>query len=650
MKKLLTLPFALLAGFVAMQGQVVILTQDFESGALPAGWSRTQNTPSAGWEFGNNLGSSYFAIPAHTMYAASNDDAHDDNSTTANDASMDRLITPNMDLTPYAATGVVLKYQYVQSGAWGSVGSIEVSTNGGTTWTIVGANVATTTTWMQGTANLSSYTNSATVKVAFHHDDGGNWADGMAVDDVQVRSVSALDASPVASTVPTFNAAGNITISGTLSNEGANTLTSCTIAYSIDGGAAVSQNFTGLSIPLGGTYNFTFTTPANVTVVGNHTLSLTTSMPNGSTDGVPANDVFNGTFGVLSSIPVHNPVLEDHTGAWCQFCPDGAVVAEQVDNTYSEAIVTAVHNGDAMTIADGGTLQTEYISGYPGGMIDHFKFEGQSAVELNRGDWDALMADRIAMVTPVAVSVDNYSYNAATRQISVTVKSDFVGPLAGDIRFNCYVLEDSVTGTGNGYNQVNYYNTVAGHQYYGAGNPIVGFIHRHVVRAMLGTAWGTSGIIPASVNDGDTYTHTYTYTLPAGYNENRIHLVAIVQMYDAGNAENRAILNAEDVKMSTAPAGVAAPIGNIGQIYPNPFNDMTNIEFTLDASGEVSVEVYDLFGKKVTTLSEGYMASGMHNVRWNGTDMGSQPVAGGVYTIMIRSNGQSMVGKVVLSK
>jgi Outer membrane protein Omp28/Secretion system C-terminal sorting domain len=647
MKKLFTLSLMLIAGLVSVKGQVVIMSQDFEAGSPPATWTDTQATPSAGWEYGNNLGSTYFAIGAHTRYACSNDDAHDDNSTTLNDASADYLISPVMNLTPYAATGVVLKFQYIQPGTYGSVGTVEVTTNGGTTWAVAGT-VATTAAWAQGTINLSTYTTSATVQIAFRHNDGGLWADGFGIDDVEVKSVPALDASVIASTTPAFNAAGNITISGTLSNEGSTTLTSCTVTYSVDGGAGVAQNFTGLSVALGSTYNFSFTTPANVTVVGSHTLALTSSLPNGGADAVSGNNLNTSSFTVLSSIPVHNPVLEDHTGAWCQFCPDGAVVAEQVDANYPEAISTAVHNGDAMTIADGGTLQNEYISGYPGGMIDHFKFETEPAVELNRGAWDARMAERINMITPVAVSIETYSYNAGTREITVTVAANFVGPISGDLRFNCYVLEDSVTGTGTGYNQVNYYNTVSGHPYYGAGNPISGFVHRHVVRAMLGTAWGTASVIPGSVSDGDSYTNTYTYTLPAGYNENRISLVGIVQKYNA-DPNMREILNAEDVHMSLG-TGINPSMGQINTIYPNPFSDVTNIEFNLENSGDVAVEIFDVFGKKVVTLSAGYMNAGMHNVRWNAADAQGTPVAGGVYMVVIKGQGNSVVGKVVVSK
>src|SRR5687767_11691442 len=113
MKKLLLFSLAAVSGVSLSFSQTVILTQDFETGTPPSGWTTTQNTPSVGFEFGTNLGSTYFAVPAHTRYALSNDDAHDDNSTNLNLADQDRLISPVMDLTPFAGTGVALKFAFI---------------------------------------------------------------------------------------------------------------------------------------------------------------------------------------------------------------------------------------------------------------------------------------------------------------------------------------------------------------------------------------------------------------------------------------------------------------------------------------------------------------------------------------------------------
>jgi len=99
-------------------GQTLVLSEDFEGTIPPTGWSRSQNTPSVGWVFGTDLGSQFFAIPSHSTYAASNDDANDDNTTNLNLADQDRLISPVLDLTPYASTGVILEFESGDVSAW----------------------------------------------------------------------------------------------------------------------------------------------------------------------------------------------------------------------------------------------------------------------------------------------------------------------------------------------------------------------------------------------------------------------------------------------------------------------------------------------------------------------------------------------------
>ena len=93
MKKTLLLASLLTALIANSQ----ILTQDFEGAGLPTGWTRSQSTPSVGWVFGATLSSQYWAIPTHTKYAASNDDANDNQTATLNVADKDRLITPPLD-------------------------------------------------------------------------------------------------------------------------------------------------------------------------------------------------------------------------------------------------------------------------------------------------------------------------------------------------------------------------------------------------------------------------------------------------------------------------------------------------------------------------------------------------------------------------
>jgi hypothetical protein len=71
---------------------------------------------------------------------------------------------------------------------------------------------------------------------------------------------------------------------------------------------------------------------------------------------------------------------------------------------------------------------------------------------------------------------------------------------------------------------------------------------------------------------------------------------------------------------------VLPTITELHQNYPNPFNATTNITFDLSEASDVTVEVYDLSGRLVTTLVDGQLEAGNHIVAWDASS-----AASGVY-------------------
>ncbi len=65
--------------------------------------------------------------------------------------------------------------------------------------------------------------------------------------------------------------------------------------------------------------------------------------------------------------------------------------------------------------------------------------------------------------------------------------------------------------------------------------------------------------------------------------------------------------------------------------YPNPFSTAIQIEYTLRNNSFVSIEIYDLAGKKVDSLQKGFQKAGSHSVKWNATDVNHYPVSPGIY-------------------
>lgn len=86
------------------------------------------------------------------------------------------------------------------------------------------------------------------------------------------------------------------------------------------------------------------------------------------------------------------------------------------------------------------------------------------------------------------------------------------------------------------------------------------------------------------------------------------------------------------------------------QNYPNPFNPETTISFTLPNASHVILDIYNLKGQKVKTLTNEYKASGKYDIVWKGTDQNNNSVASGVYLYKIRTGKYSSTKKMILMK
>jgi hypothetical protein len=81
------------------------------------------------------------------------------------------------------------------------------------------------------------------------------------------------------------------------------------------------------------------------------------------------------------------------------------------------------------------------------------------------------------------------------------------------------------------------------------------------------------------------------------------------------------------------------------QNYPNPFNPSTTITFCLPRSGSASLKVYNMLGREIATLLNGYTTSGAHEVQFDATNLAS-----GVYFYKLTSNNFSEEKKMMIVK
>jgi len=217
--------------------------EDFESG-IPCDWTLTQNAGSAGWLGGDSatLSSQFWSIPAHTNFAASNDDAC--NCDMANDL----MISHQFDFsTQGALNDLQLAFDYYFDGTYGSTGTFWYTSQGGPLTLL--DSLAANTAWATYTKDINFLAGSDSVVFIFKHDDGGVWASGVAVDNFSI----------------TNNCAGeNVTVSITTDSWGSETTWSLTDATTgavlASGGpypdGVIATYTTDICAPAGATVDF----------------------------------------------------------------------------------------------------------------------------------------------------------------------------------------------------------------------------------------------------------------------------------------------------------------------------------------------------------------------------------------------------------
>ncbi len=84
------------------------------------------------------------------------------------------------------------------------------------------------------------------------------------------------------------------------------------------------------------------------------------------------------------------------------------------------------------------------------------------------------------------------------------------------------------------------------------------------------------------------------------------------------------------------------------QNFPNPFNAMTNIFYSVSERTHVCLEVFNILGQRVKTLVDGDVPEGEYLIRWDGNNEQGIPLASGVYLLRFKAGGVVQVKKMVL--
>ena len=89
----------------------------------------------------------------------------------------------------------------------------------------------------------------------------------------------------------------------------------------------------------------------------------------------------------------------------------------------------------------------------------------------------------------------------------------------------------------------------------------------------------------------------------------------------------------------------------LSQNFPNPFNPNTQIHFTLGKDELVSLNIFNIQGRLVSSLiNNSNYSAGYHNITWDGTNTLGTQVPSGMYMYKLESDNQLLIRKMVLMK
>jgi len=110
-------------------------------------------------------------------------------------------------------------------------------------------------------------------------------------------------------------------------------------------------------------------------------------------------------------------------------------------------------------------------------------------------------------------------------------------------------------------------------------------------------------------------------------------------------ADNKTIWNNNGFSLISLTDQIIPEEISFSAAYPNPFNPVTTLEFSVPSEMEVQVVVYDMMGRVVSELVSGLHEPGYHEVQWNASQQSS-----GIYFVKMVAGGQANILKLMLVK
>lgn len=440
-------------------------------------------------------------------------------------------------------------------------------------------------------------------------------------------------------TTSAYLSVGNNTIKGVIKNIGLATITSLTLNYKINGGTAVTDAVTGISIAPFGSYTFTHSIPWNTTASGAYTVECYATDLNGSNlDQYPANDSKIKTINILTALVVRIPLFEIFTSSTCPPCTPG--------NTNFHNIIDPLNQAQHVYIK----YQQDFPgTGDPYATAESVSRRGFYAISSiprmeNDGGWDGnaqlftstLYQDAKAVPAQYEMT-GTYTADTITRTFSAKVLYSPLFNATGTKLYTAIVeKETSLNIKTNG--ETAFYN---------------------VMKKMLPDQNGTtiSNIAPGVWDSVSvTYTFNGNYRLPANGQVGNVinnaveHSVEefsdlVMMGWLQSSTGNKQVFQAANFVLSSV-TGVYEMNKSINSIliYPNPAHEFTEVCIELNAAENLKIQLMDVEGKTLE-VREIAGKSGLLKEKFNISNF-----ANGIYHVAVSdSKNNSFVKRIIVA-
>lgn len=213
-------------------------------------------------------------------------------------------------------------------------------------------------------------------------------------------------------------------------------------------------------------------------------LSACTKDADPGSDSITTQKVSSSSANVVPTSFTQKLLVEMFSSAGCATCPDASYKFRTYMNLYPDRVYGAsIHNADAMSINMFQTCDSMLdVTAFSSGSFNRIPYNGISVIHKTQWASSNIVNTCLQKTAKCGLKI---SSRLSGNDLTFTVTSGFAQQLNGDHRLTVYLVEDSVTNTGSGYNQSNYYNTTTGSPFFNLGNPIVGYVHNEVLRKVL---------------------------------------------------------------------------------------------------------------------------------------------------------------------